>query len=224
MYEKCTDITAIYCTAGKISEYFAKNIHDNLEKSLREIPLIDMIKPPEVPASITNYYKTLLEACSTAATPYVAICEDDTLYSDDHFRYYRPPMDTFAYNFNRWNIYPWSKPPFYSLRQREILATGIFPRELFIKAIKDKFAADPEGKKLEWWGEPGRQKYEKMLGVPLNKSCTFETYNPQIVFSHMDSFCYETLGKKKRAGKIRALELPYFGRASDIIKLYKERE
>ena len=223
MSEKCTDITAIYCTAGKIPEHFAKNIHDNLVKALREIPLLDMYKDPDVPSSIGNYYRTLLLACEMATTPYVAICEDDTLYTDDHFRYFRPPLDTFAYNFTRWNIYPWSEPPFYSLRQREILATGIFPRELFIEAIKAKFKADPKCKKLEWWGEPGRNHYENMLGVPLNKSCTFETYNPQIVFSHKDSFCYETLGMKKLAGKIRALELPYFGKASDIIKLYKEQ-
>jgi len=217
------DLTAIYCTAGKISDYFAKNIHNRLVESLREIPLINMYKKPGIQSSITNYYKTLLEASQMATTPYVALCEDDTLYTDDHFRYFRPPLDTFGYNFNRWNIYPWSEPPFFSLRQREILATGIFPRELFIEAIEDKFRADPKGERLQWWGEPGRNDHERQLGIPQRKSVTFETYNPQVVFSHEDSFCYETLGKRKRASKIRALEIYYWGKADNIIKLYKEK-
>jgi len=103
-----------------------------------------------------------------------------------------------------------------------ILATLIAPRELLIKAIEEKFAADPKGKKLQWWGEPGRNQYEKQLGVTPNKSVTFETYNPVVVFSHDRSFCYQSNGKSKRASKIRALEIPYFGRASSIIKLAKE--
>jgi len=229
MSPNSTDITAIYCTAERIGKYFANNVRHELLKALGDIPLISVSKQPlnfgvnivdDGKPSILNYYKVLLRACKLATTPYIAVCEDDTLYPDEHFRY-RPPLDTFAYNFNRWNIYTWSKPPFFSLRQRKILAGMIAPRELFIETIEDKFRADPEGKRIEWWGEPGRNYYENKLGVTPRKSEEFLTYNPLVVFSHENSFCYDSNGKNKMASKIRALEIPYHGTAEEVIKLYE---
>lgn len=216
------DISIIYCTAQKIPIHFANNVFRILSLSTKGKPMVIMSKKPEAESSIMNYYKDLLEGCKRATTPYVATCEDDTLYPEDHFDYHRPPLDTFAYNYNRWNMYTWSKPPFFSLRQRKIIATLIAPRELLIQALEDKFKADPKGEHIDWWGEPGRNQYERALGVPRNKSETFETYNPLVVFSHEDSFCYESNGKSKRASKIRALEIPYWGTAKEVYKLYKE--
>jgi hypothetical protein len=213
------DLTALYCSANKIPKVFQQNILQRLRESLGDIPLVETYTTPEK-ASITNYYKDMIVALKKITTPYVACCEDDTLYPDDHFRYFRPPLDTFAYNFNRWNLYTWSEPPFFSLRQRKILATLIAPRELLIEALEDKFRVDPNGERITWWGEPGRTNHEKMLGIPQRKSVVFETYNPLVVFSHEDSFCYESNGKNKRASKIRALEIPFWGTAQETRRMY----
>jgi hypothetical protein len=213
------DLTIIYSSAGKIPKRFAENVLDQLLKAADKTYVYQIYCKPR-DSSIVNYYKDLLEAAKEIETPYLATCEDDTLYSDEHFYAHRPPLDTFAYNFSRWNIHTWSEPPFFSLRQRRILAGLIAPRLQFISWLEERFKIDPEGKRLEWWGEPGRNQHEKALGVTQQKSETFETYSPIVVFSHPDSFGYESTGKSKRSSKIRALEIPYFGKASDIIKLY----
>src|SRR3990167_1374709 len=217
-----SDLTIVYATACKIPAKFADNILAQLHKAAGDYPIKMAIDKPSE-SSITNYYRSLLEIAKQIKTPYLAIAEDDTLYPPEHFTTYRPPLDTFAYNFNRWNIHTWQDPPFYSLRQRKILATLIAPRELFIEAVEERLAKHPSSKvSLEWFGEPGRQYYERKFGITERKSTTFATYVPVLVFSHEQSFGFETTGKNKRAGKIRALEIPLWCRASDIIKLYKE--
>ncbi len=230
-----SDITAIYYTANKPNEYFAENIRKNLLKALGDIPLISISQKPlnfghnivdTGEPSIINAYKAPVMGAKIATTPYIALCEDDTLYPDEHFYAFRPPLDTFAYNFSRWNMYTWSRPPFFSLCQRKVLATLIAPRELFIEAMEEKFNKHPDisDYKLGWFGEPGRNSYERKLRVTQRNSTEFLTYSPVVIFSHPESLGYQTTGTDKRAGKIRALELLHWGKAEDVIKLYKEEK
>jgi hypothetical protein len=191
---------------------------DRLYESAGDYPIAENHCKPEE-ASIPNYYRSLLETAKRLPTPYLALAEDDTLYSEEHFNY-RPEVDTFAYNFSRWNVATWSQPPFFSLGQRAILGAMIAPRELFIDWLEERFKVDPDGEKLQWWGEPGRKAHEKGLKVSGRKSEIFNTYNPIVVFQHADSYSYDFSGKK-RAGKIRALEIPHFGRADEVVKLYQ---
>ena len=51
-------------------------------------------------------YKLMLQGAKIAKTPYIAMVEDDMLYSRDHFEL-RPPLDTFGYNWNRWSLFTW---------------------------------------------------------------------------------------------------------------------
>ena len=128
------DLTILYSTAHNIPEYFASNVLRTLYRSAGKYPVYEIHSTPEK-SSIINYYKDLLLGAKSATTPYVAFAEDDTLYPEEHFAH---RSDTFAYNFHRWNIYTWSHPPFFSLRQRRILGTLIAPRELFIETIEEK--------------------------------------------------------------------------------------
>jgi hypothetical protein len=83
----------------------------------------------------------------------------------------------------------------------------------------DKFKDVPDDKvPLHYWGDPGR--YEEKLGVTPRATEEFYTTETNIVFSHPEAFGYLTRGERKRLGDIRAYDIPYWGRASDILKLY----
>lgn len=200
------DLTVVYASARKIPEDFREKLLKQLWKASGEYPLHAIYSTPEQ-SSITNYYKELLEAAREIKTPYLVFAEDDTLYPDEHFDHRPSNLNTFAYNFTRWNLYTWSKPPFFSLRQRRILATLIAPREEFIKVMEERLINPNEAKMVE----PGRRIGENWE--------TFETYNPIVVFTHPDAFGY--MHGSKRASKIRALELPYWGTAKEVRKLYE---
>lgn len=191
-----SDLTIIYSTAHKIPQQFADRVFSSLLEAARKYPVIKAECTPEQ-SSITNYYKDLLGAAKDITTPYIAFAEDDTLYPDEHFNH---RSDFFAYNFTRWNLYTWSDPPFYSLRQRRILATLIAPRELFIEVMEKRLKNPNESQMVE----PGRRN-----GEPYE---TFNTYNPVVVFTHPDAFGY--MNGEKKAHKIRATALPYWGDAT----------
>lgn len=201
------DLVILYSTAHKIPDDFREKVFEQLKKSAGKYQIVELHSTPET-SSITNYYKDLLMAAKDFSTPYIAFAEDDTLYPDEHFNQRPSDMETFAYNFCRWNLYTWSEPPFYSLRQRRILATLIAPRLEFIKVMENRLQNPDESKMVE----PGRRKGEKYE--------TFETYNPVVVFTHPNAFGY--MDGDKRAGKVRALELPYWGKASEVVKYYQE--
>ncbi len=224
------DLTIIYYTANLLNDKFANNIRNQLKIAAAGLPIISVSKKPidyglniidkEPERSIVNVYKVILEASRLAESKFVALAEDDTLYSPEHFYCYLPEEDVFAYNLCRWNIYTWKKPPLYSLSFRKILANLIAPRKLLINTIEERFNKFPNPTKTqERWitGEPGRG-FEKLLGMNALKTAEFYSYIPNIVFSHPKSFGFLTTGTRKRAGKIRALSLPYWGTAEKVMK------
>ncbi len=233
MDKSLPDLTVIYYTANLIGEHFANNVRRQLLTAIGDLPLISLSKKPlkfgtniceeETESSIINVYKVLLTGAKAAKTKYIALAEDDTLYQAEHFYSHLPPPDTFAYDMVRWNIFTWADPPIFSLQPRRILATLIAPRELFIEAIEERFARYPDLGKLplEWMGEPGRGGYEGRLGVTKRNSEKFYTYGSVVVFSHPDSLGYQSIGKNKRAGKIRALKIPYWGTPQEVMKNYQ---
>jgi hypothetical protein len=83
----------------------------------------------------------------------------------------------------------------------------------------NKFKGIPEDKiPLHYWGDPGR--YEDRLGVTTRETEEFYTTEPNIVFSHPEAYGYLSRGTRKRLGDMRATEIPLWGRAEDILKLY----
>ena len=203
------DLTILYYSANQITERFADVVRtDLLRSTARRFPIISVTHQPvnfgderivvgEIEPSVAQVYLNILEGCFRATTPFCACAEDDTLYSEGHWTY-RPALDTFAYNEHRWVLSRRLSPnmrrreAFFYARARTQMAMGIFPRQLMIDTLAEKFAAYPgpplptsEAKKAGW-GEPGR--YEKLLGLTPRKLERFKwSEEPNVTVNHSHS-------------------------------------
>lgn len=213
------DLTAVYYTANTIPVHFSQNMRDHLMRVLGDLPLVAVVQLPSEPRSHLQIYRNALEGARRATTKYIALCEDDILYSPEHFKY-RPSPGKFAYNLGTWNIFTWVEPAVFNHKERRNLSGLICERELFIEAMEERFARWPVDSEvnLSNWAEPG--KYEHHLGVTPRESEVFYTNPPNIVFSHETALGFENLGKRKRLGELRATKIPYWGEAQAIKELY----
>lgn len=218
------DLTAILYTANTIPAEFALATHRTLMDALQRsdsIGLMTIAIEEGVKPSHLGIYRQALQGARQAVTKYIALCEDDVLYSPEHFKY-RPSAGVFAYNMNAWNIYTWTDPMFTQKPGgRKNLNGLICERELFIEAMEERFAKWPDDDKVDTtiWGEPG--KYEGYLGVTKRSFEEFHTNPPNIIFSHENELSFAGLGKRKKLGQIRATEIPYWGTAKQIRELYQ---
>jgi hypothetical protein len=221
------DLTIIYITANKIDESFAERVRAELKKAAGNIPIVSVSKKPlnfEVnlcfsgKASVYNEYKETYLGAREAKTKYIAIAEDDSLYSPAHFAH-TPRPDTFEFNISCWGIYTWIKPPVYSMKyKRRNHNALICERDLYVKTMEERFAKypDPKNYPTQVFAEPGR--YEKQLGVTTHKSDVFTTNPPIIRFSHEeDCYGWKAMGKRKKLGDIQAYDIPYWGRTTDLL-------
>lgn len=241
------DLTLIYYTSNYLEDknpYFLANTKKQLLKAADGLPIVIVSQKPtmfgdnsinvnmgNIGRSHLNIYRQILEGCKAAKTKYVAMAEDDILYSWEHFHTKVPKEDTFLYDMNRLSIFTWGKIPLYSYRHnRTVVNQLIAPREMLIKNMEERFERWPqfvrerggdENHLLKYWGDPGR--YEDILGVPVRKRDTFMSTRPSIVFSHQFAYGYETnQGSRKRLGDLRIVEVFEWGRAEDMLKYYYE--
>jgi len=222
------DLTVIYLTANQIPEAFAEYQRKVLLEAIGDYPLISISRKPtdfgknlidagEISAS--NIYKIILRGAKEAETEYVAIAEDDTLYPKEHFNFYRPDKDTFAYNQNRLSLFTWGVPT-YSWRNRKTNATLIAPRGLMIEALEERFAKYPDKMPEKIVGELGRGMVERNMGVTLRKSVEVFSEISVIQINHEMGIDGRAKRHTKRLGPIKAYDIPYWGKASDVIKHY----
>lgn len=244
------DLSIIYYTANYLDDtnpYFLENTKNQLIKAADGLPIVIVSQKPtmfgpnstnvvvgDIGRSHLNIYKQILIGCKAASTKYVAMAEDDILYSWEHFHsdHYLPPEDTFMYDMNKVSLFTWTKPPVYSFRHNRMVVNQLIaPREMLIEAMEERFKRLEEllakGKKVEDiiknWGDPGR--YENHLGVTVRKVDNFMCTSPSIVFTHEFAYGYQfNHGKKKRLGDLRIIELPYWGKAEDVLKLFYKHE
>lgn len=244
------DLTIIYYTSNfleKTNPFFLKNTTKQLVKAIGDLPIITVSQKPttvgdncknivlgDIGRSHLNIYKQILIGTKEAKTKYVAMAEDDILYSWEHFHSRLPKADDrFLYDMNKVSLFTWTKEPVYSYRHNRMVVNQLIaPRDLLVEAMEERFerieyltksTGKPVDAFLKYWGDPGR--YERLLGVTPRKTDTFMCTNPSIVFSHENAFGYLSQGKKKRLGDLRIIELPQWGRAEEVMKLfYKEGE
>lgn len=213
------DLTAIYYTADVIPKNFAEDVLQNLKGVINGFPLIELHQEGE--RSHFNIYRQALKGAKMATTKYIAMCEDDVLYSPSHFEY-RPRKAPFAYNLAVWSMFTWHEPTMFTHKGtvRQNLNALICDREAFIEAMEERFAKYPEPDQSikAIWGEPG--KYERQLGVTIQETEVFYSQPANIVFSHDKALGYEGLGSRKRAGEFRAFDIPYWGKAEKIRAMY----
>lgn len=240
------DLTIIYYTSNYLDEtnpYFLENTRKQLAEAARGLPILSVSQKPivnwsegkplpnhrnlcigEIGLSHLNIYRQILIGCKEAKTQYVAMAEDDILYSWEHFnspRHY-PHGDYFQYDMNKLSIFTWTKPPLFTFRHNRMVVNQLIaPRQYLIDALQERFDKYPDEKKVDLriWGDPGR--YENQLGVTIRATHTFMCTCPSIVFSHEHAYGYRfNQGKRKRLGDLRILEVPYWGRPEDVLKLF----
>lgn len=230
------DLTAVMYTANNISNNFLAQVSEYMLVAVKGIALICVsqseikmankrddyqnIVVGDIGRSHLNIYRQALIGAKAAKTQYIALIEDDVLYHKDHFKY-RPPEGVFGYNMNVWSIFTWVQPPIFNYKDRINLSGLICERDLFIEAMEERFAKYPDDSKtdISIWAEPG--KYEGHLGVTKRQLEKYYSDNPNVAFSHETALSYDGLGKRKAMGKIKAIEIPYWGKAEDVIKLYE---
>lgn len=223
------NLTVVYYTASVLREPFFSNAQKQLTQAAGRLPIISISQKPlalgenicvELGRSYLNIYKQMLIGAKAAKTKYIAFAEDDTLYSAEHFRTYMPKDDEFAFDVSRWSLYTWSSPPVFSIKSRRSNSTLIAVRDLFIEAMEERFAKFPDESqiKLKNWAEPSR--YESHLGVTVRTGFEFSSDVPCITFSHPDAIGYDIQGELKALGKMKAYEIPYWGRASDVMERF----
>lgn len=224
-----SDLTILYYTANKADEEFTSKVREQLLLASEGKPIISISKKPmdfgynvveeEKKSSILNIYKVLLMGAKLVKTKWIALAEDDILYTPDHFRI-ELPEDSFCYNWSKWSLYQWTN--FYSLKNRNTLSCLVVCRDLMIEAIEERFNKYPDPSVIpERWiaGEFGRS-FEKQMGVTQRKVFNFFTYSPLIAFSRIDAMGFDNLGTKKRAGIVQAYDIPYWGHVNDVLKKY----
>ena len=233
------DLTILYYTSNTISDYFMKNTQDSLLNAVGDTPIVSVSFKPtvvgknctnivvgEIQRSVYRMYYQVLQAAREAKTEFCATAEDDMLYHPSHFDY-RPEGDLFAYNINKWSMFSWTEPPFFSYRPRMLMNSLIVRREALIKNLEERYEKYPTYDKEEfekmrkYWGEPGR--FDDHLGIKSVKTEKFESELPNVMFSTEEALGFADLGKRKAHSKIRADEIPYWGTAEEVLSIYKKK-
>ncbi len=222
------DLTIIYLTASQIPENFATYQRKVLLEAIGDYPLVSISrKPLDFGQNLLdtgvkgpdNIYRQMLKGAKLALTDYVAIAEDDVLYPQEHFTFYRPEIDTFAYNQNRFALFNWGTPT-YSWRNRKSNCSLIAPRKLMIEALEERFARHPKAIPDRMVGELGRGRIEKNLGVTQRKSIEVFSEISIIQINHRNGSDSTQLRRSKNLGPIKAYDIPFWGKASELIKHY----
>lgn len=222
------DLTVIYLTANELPKRWTDFQIYNLVKSAYDFPIIT-ISRKELPLgtnlidteekSYANIYRQLLRGAKMAQTKYIAVAEDDVLYTKEHFHEFRPKDDEFAYDRSRWSLFAWDG--MYSLRNRISNCSLIAPRELLIEALQERFDKYPDNDfPMEFMGECGRERVERGLGITRRKMVEYYSSNPIVQLSH-DYGTEERQRKHRKAhAQIKAFDIPNWGRGIDIIQKY----
>jgi hypothetical protein len=226
------DTTIMFLTVNKVPEHWRQFHKQKLLEAAGRLPIVTVsrIPMPDMPGQniiqtepicASNVYWQILKVAKLVKTPYIAIAEDDSLYPYDHFHSFRPADNHFSYNMSRWSLYEWRKPAIYAWRDRISNLTLIAPRELAITALEERFRLYPDGTPDRLTGELGKKNTDFKLGTTHIRS---ELWNSDIAIlniNHQYSMDDRELRQVKKPGSLRAYDIPYWGRAEDIIKEFK---
>lgn len=250
LFDQKRDLTVVYYTCNYLDEknpYFLQNTRKQLLKAIDDLPVVIVSHKPtmfgnnstnvcmgDIGRSHLNLYRQILEGCKAAKTKWVAMAEDDVLYSQQHFnpQYYVKHEffedDYFLYDMNKVSLFTWGRPVFSFRFNRLVVNQLIAKRQMLIDALEERFArlevlrkVMPVEKIIKYWGDPGR--YEGILKVTIRPTKQYSGWIPSIVFSHNYAYGYEfNQGKRKKLGDLRITELADWGKAEDILKLYEK--
>lgn len=224
------DLTAVYFTANFIPKTWEEFVTATLLKNKGDIPLISVSQKPmdfglnicvgDIGRSHLNIYRQMLIGAKAAQTKYVAFVEDDALLPPEHFTFRPSSPDIAAYNLHKWALFTWMRPPCFNAFPPRHTSGCIVSRDMFIEAMEERFTKYPIDAEvpIQYWGEIGR--YEELLGVTVRKLEAFYPSVPHVFVSHETGLGFLNLGIRKLPGKPRPTEIPYWGKASDLLKHY----
>lgn len=220
------DITIIFLTPNRLPKGWAKYQRQVLTEAIGNTPIITISKVPmdwginllQTEYGYPNIYKQMLRGAKLATTKYIAMADDDVLYPKQHFMF-RPPTDGFYYNHNRWILPTWktSERAIYFHKPKHGNGTMVATRELVIKAMETRIAANPElpdyfTKEL---GTSGRmKKYDKITAE------SFYTNEPVVYLMHDLTADVDAQKHRKAIWPVRAYDIPVWGEAEDILKKF----
>jgi hypothetical protein len=220
------DLTVLYVTANEMPDQWMDYQIDRLLEAVRTSAIISLSREPmdlgtnlldpEETKSYWNIYSQMLRGALLADTPFVAMAEDDVLYSREHFTEFRPPMDKVSYNRARWSLFSWD--PMYCLRQRVSNCSLIAPRELLIEALQEREDKYPNGN--DYAGEVGRPIVERRLGVTRRQAVDWYSTVPVIQLNHPNGIDETQQRKWKKHGQIKAYDIPHWGKSMEIARIY----
>jgi hypothetical protein len=167
------------------------------------------------PRSYCNIYRQMLRGCHAVSTPFVAMAEDDVLYTSSHFTLRPPDGQAVVYNRHRWALFTWG-PAIYSWRDRVSNCSLIAPRAMLIDALEERFAKHPNGWPEHATGEVGRDRVERQLGVTLRRSEELYSREAIIQINHTTATEDRQRRKRKALGPIQAVDIPHWGHASVV--------
>jgi hypothetical protein len=172
----------------------------------------------DAPPSLSNIQRQLLRGARLLNTAYVAVLEDDTLYPREHFEL-RPDSGHFGYNMTRWGLFTWGEPTYF-WRNRALNSTLIVERELLIEALEERFRVWPYGMPDTLVGEIGRPAIDRVLNVTPRRAQSLWSTVGVVQFSHPASADPLSRSQRKRMSHVRAFDIPYWGRAEDLVKRF----
>lgn len=221
------DLTIIFITANEVPKDWADYQKAVLLEAAGSFPIITVSREPlgwglmniidREPKTFSNIYYQMLRAAKQATTEFVAIAEDDTLYTHEHFHSFRPPWDSFSYNVNRLGLFTWGKPTYF-FKRRNSNSTLIAPRALLIEALEERFAKWPQGTPTGITGELGRNNIDRALGITVRKCVEFETEDSVVRIDHDFGIDNQARSHRKAMGIARSYDIPKWGKAVDIVK------
>ena len=226
------DLTVVFYTSNYESEEFMQAIIDNLLKSIGDAPLISVSQKPmnlgrnicvgDIGRSHLNIYRQILVGAKAAATPYVALAEDDILYPPSHFDIRPSSMEVFNYDVNKWSLFTWTKPPIFSFMNNAVVHQLICARDYLVADLEERFSKWNESNlDLSNWKDPGRRENRlDMVERHIERSFAPE---PTVAISHEDAFGFLHLGARKAHGEQKIERLEPWGSAENVLKLYRRR-
>lgn len=224
-------LTVLYYSDNRVAEDIQRVVLNNI-RGMKN-PIISVTQKPldlgknicvgEIGTSWLNLYKQLKIAAEAAETEYVAMAEDDCLYTQEHYDWTPPRNDTFYYNENVWFVQWGGNHPelngMYSnyWTERRALSQLICSRDILLKDIDLKLQFLEGDIPVETIGEPG---YSRLmlaralakkgrghsLGMTLGemaekldatKADTFRTKLPNLDIKHASNFTGPKRGKNR---------------------------
>jgi len=229
------DLTVIYLTANRMPKLWVDFHLKHLLAAVGDYPLVTVsMKPMDLGVGETKLiqtseygsWNTFVEwnqAAKVADTEFVAIAEDDTLYHPEHFSAFRPQLDEVAYHMGRWTVMSWHPEPTFSLIRNLGGFAMICPRKLMIESLDEREAKYPDGPTHCRPGEIGRRAVERRMGVTRNKHVEWWSHFGMVNLAHtraLSSTFQEHPRMTRRQGELKAIEIPYWGRAEDIAGVF----